>query len=437
MPITNQQMVEIANALRNESDEFYQLRVPVATLDNIAAFSRPLLSSQPLANSFITALINRIGMTLIHTRALRNRLAVMKSGALPLGESVQEIYTNPVNPKDFDPNITNDMLSIEKPDTKVAYHRMNSQKKFPVSISEQQLRQAMVSWESLARLVESIISALYSGLYKYEFETTKALLRSAYNSNAIVKRSVNAVTDEATAKQFVEQVRECYSLFQFPRSDMNAYSLYSGDNGVTTETMPEDIYLIIDSKTLATVDVEALARAFNIDKTTLLGQVIEVDDFGDKDIVAILCDKAFCQIWDVLEELRDFENGSNLTYKYWLHKWQVYSTSLFANAVAFHTGALAELTVTSDETGAASGGTHVSVTGGSTGATLYYKLSEGTGTFVSYGEIINTESEWTALQSGGIFTSAQLGDNDYITIVEVDADNKAVKAGYTELDIKP
>lgn len=436
MAITNTQMVEIANALRNESDEYYQLHVPVAEVDNIAAFARPLLASHSLANSFLSALINRIGLTIIRNKAIRNRLSIMKTGALPLGESVQEIYTNPVNPKDFDPTITNDMLSIEKPDTKVAYHRMNSQKKFPVSISEPQLRQAMISWDSLARLVESIISSLYSGLYKYEFETTKALLTTAYHSNAIVKRNITAITDEASAKAFIESARECYSLFQFPRSDMNAYSVYSGDNGVVTETMPEDIYLIITSKALATIDVEALARAFNIDKTTLLGQIVEVDDFGDDDLVAVLCDKAFCQIWDVLEELRDFENGSNLTYKYWLHKWQVYSTSLFANAVAFHTGELGELTVTSTA-GTATGDTKVSATGtGVVSDNLYYKLSKGTGTFVSYDEVIDTETEWSKLTSGANIAAAVVGDNDYATVVEVDSNSHAIQAGYTELTLK-
>lgn len=435
MPLTAQDMVDIANAIRNGADINYQSAVPVATVGNISDVSNPLTQYTVYANTFITALLNRIGLTVVHNKALTNRLAGMKTGALPLGNDVQEIYTNPVEATNFNP-AGDDLFTVVLPDTKVAYHRMNSQKRFDISISEQRLRQAFVSWDTLAKFVDSIMNGLYSGMFKYEYDTTKALISASFAKNTICKQSIAPITDEASAKAFIKKAREYYSLFQFPRNDCNAYSQFTGGSGITTWTNPEDIRLIITSQALAAIDVDVLAAAFNMDKTTLLGQIIEVDSFYDSDLVAVLCDKAFCQIWDVLEELRPFENGSNLTFKYYLHKWQVYSTSLFANAVAFHTGAMAEYAVTS-AAGSATGDTNITVKGSegtSVTTGLRYQLGAEAPVLVTYRQVVDTD-DWSALTVGNM-AAAVVGDNEYITVISINSDNEVVAAGYEHITVK-
>ena len=87
------------------------------------------------------------------------------------------------------------------------------------------------------------------------------------------------------------------------------------------------------------VDVEVLARAFNLSSTDLMGRVIIVPDFGDlegaENIFAVMCDFDYPVIIDKLFTVEDFRNSSNLSTNYYLHVWQTYSTSPLNNAVAF------------------------------------------------------------------------------------------------------
>ena len=71
---------------------------------------------------------------------------------------------------------------------------------------------------------------------------------------------------------------------------------------LTTWTEDDRFILIVTSDVMAEVDVEVLARAFNIENSKFLGRVIEVDSFKNKEIKAILCDEAWFQINDLINE---------------------------------------------------------------------------------------------------------------------------------------
>jgi hypothetical protein len=89
---------------------------------------------------------------------------------------------------------------------------------------------------------------------------------------------------------------------------------------------------------LATVDVELLATAFNMDKTEFIQKVIPVDDFNGFNVWGILCDKSWFRINDTYYGLREFQNGSNITTNYYLHHHSIIQYNLLANAVVFIDG---------------------------------------------------------------------------------------------------
>ena len=125
-------------------------------------------------------------------------------------------------------------------------------------------------------------------------------------------------------------------MHQKPNS-ANAYSkLNPGDNKpVVTWTDEERIVILIKASVLAEIDVEVLAKAFHLDYAKLLGQILVVDNFGSaENCMAVMMDKSYTQIYDNLFETAEFPNGSNLSWNYYLHVWQTYSVSPFANAVA-------------------------------------------------------------------------------------------------------
>ena len=90
---------------------------------------------------------------------------------------------------------------------------------------------------------------------------------------------------------------------------------------------------------MAEIDVEVLALAFNMDKADFLGRVIVVDDFGDEKILGCLCDEAFLQIYNNQFRFDEFYNARTMSWNFYLHAWDTFAISPFANAVIFATGA--------------------------------------------------------------------------------------------------
>lgn len=330
-------IINIMNTIRANATPSYQERIPEATRDNIAAVANPLFTYSVTMNEFLHALVNRIGLTVVRNRDLRNPLAVLKQGDMPLGKDIEEIWTNPAEAEAFNPAATT-LLTRKLSDTKAIFHRLNRQDKYKVSVSNPQLRQAFVSWDTLGNLVDSIINSLYSGNYLDEFILCKNLLASAVADDKIQTQTVDAVTDEASAKAFITAARMYHRNFTFPSSNYNSYTPATGEKPVITWTPEEDIRYIIRSDIEAFTDVNVLASAFNMNKAEFLGKTLVVDDFGTAtNCIAMMFDKSYTQIYDNYREMTEFYNGETLTWNYYYHVWQTYSVSTLCNAVAFVT----------------------------------------------------------------------------------------------------
>ena len=117
-----------------------------------------------------------------------------------------------------------------------------------------------------------------------------------------------------------------------PSVEFNAWSKVGGNGkGVKTWTRKEDIVLLIRNDLLSYLDVEVMARAFNISSSELLGQVIAVDSFGDDRIVGFIGDRRWFRINDQEMYLDEFYNANNRVWNYYLNKITAYNYSLFAN----------------------------------------------------------------------------------------------------------
>lgn len=329
--------INVLNAIRANASPTYQERVPVATRENITAVGNPIMEYQSTTNEFLSALVNRIGLTVVRNRDLTNPLSVLKQGEMPLGKDIEEIWTNPAKAQTFNPTATS-LLTQTPPDTKAIFHSMNRKDKYTVSISNPRLRTAFTSWDKLEALIASIINSLYSGNYLDEFLLCKNLLASAITDGNIKTETVSTVNSEATAKSFITKAREYFTNFAFPTSNYNAYTPATGEDPVITWTPNEDVRFIIRSDINAFVDVNVLASAFNMNKADFLGKTLIVDNFGSaENCYAMMFDKSYTQIYDNYREMTEFFNGETLTWNYYYHVWQTYSVSTLCNAVAFVT----------------------------------------------------------------------------------------------------
>lgn len=333
-------MVQIVNTILANGSAMYQERVPVATKNNIAEVGSAIMEFQATENEFLSALVNKVAMTIVRNKTFKNPLSVLKKGGVPLGRNIEEIYTNPAKGTEFDPSGAG-LLNRAIPDTKAIYHSMNRQGKYKVTVSKAQLIQAFTSWANLENLLNSIVNSIYSGDNLEEFMLMKQLFASGIQGGKIktVELGISAVNGEADAKQVVKSIKTVGQAMTFPSTSFNSYYDINKDkdiNPVVTWTPLENQVLILRNDVSVDIDVELFAKAFNVSYTDLKQRTLVVDGFGDNvNCGAILCDEALLQVYDNLEQMENFHNGDGLYDNFTYHHWQTYSLSLFANAVAF------------------------------------------------------------------------------------------------------
>lgn len=329
---------KVFNVVRESMNEVYMNTLPSASEDNIQTISNILFNDayQPMLNEFVTNLINRIGLTIVRNKTFNNPLSILRKGSVPLGTDIQDVYENPAEAEQYEISNTAmaKLLTITDPDTHVAYYRRNRKDMYTKTISRENLQGAFVSWEKFEAYISAITTSLYSGNFIDEFKLTKALVDGAYDNDKVIVEQVSAVTDEATAKAFIKKCRSLYNKMKMPSTNYNAYSKFSGAKGeITTWTEDDRMVLIVTSDVMAEVDVDVLARAFNIENSKFLGRVIEIDSFENEEIQAILCDESFFQIYENLMRFDEFYNARTMTWNEYLHVWQTYAICPFANAV--------------------------------------------------------------------------------------------------------
>lgn len=335
--------VKMMNYIRSESSRTYQDVVPVATADNITSLGNILLDTGYKAqmNEFINVLVNRIALTIVRNKSYNNPLAILKKGSAPLGTDIEDIYENPAEakPYEYSDSAMAQLLRITDPDTHVAYYRLNRRDKYTKTITREGLKNAFISWENFNKFIDSITLSLYSGNYIDEFKYTKDLVDGVYNTGKVTVEVVTKPSDEASAKAFVKKCRFLYSAMSFPSQKYAPYNKMKSDDRkpVTTWTDSDRVVLLIRSDVLSEIDVEVLAKAFNLNKSDFLGRVIPVDEFKNPEVLGIIADEAFFQIYDNTFRFDEFYNANVMAWNEYLHAWGTYAVCPFANAVVLAT----------------------------------------------------------------------------------------------------
>lgn len=338
------------NKLREISSDIYQKYIPILDSDSdIGQFANPIMSYPVVMNEFCDVLVNKLVYSQFESFTFNNPLRVLEGESIPLGYSGEHVMVNPAQGRTFNVNDFAGLLFKYEADVKVEYWAVNKDLQYPVTISREQLKKAMTSWDNLGQFITSLSNSLYNGCYIDEFRFTKGIISGAFKENRAVYEKITAVTSEATAKAFVEKARELFLNFQLPSTKYNAWAKNGGEGKpITTWTRPEDIVLIIRNDIRAKIDVQSLASAFNLSYADFMGNVITVDDFdmyddeGNKiydgsDIVGMIADKAFFKIKTQDMYMESFVNPNNRTIQYYLNVIRGYNMSLFANGVIFAT----------------------------------------------------------------------------------------------------
>lgn len=360
---------DVVNSIRSEVGGTFADQVPAAinegqvlsdgtvatremALGTLRQIGDVITTFQPLANAFLSALVNRIGRVIINSKMYSNPWAGFKRGLLEYGETIEELFVNIVQAQDFDPETAeNEVFKRKIPDVRSAFHTMNYQKFYKTTVSNDQLRQAFLSFEGISDLIGKITEALYTSANYDEYLVMKYMLCYAMEHGAFHPVTIAQPT-AANSNSVVTTLKATSEKLQFLSADYNQAGVYN-------HTPKGDQYFIMTADFSSIVDVETLARAFNIDKVTLMGHTVIIDQFiftpsetsrlqellGTQytalttslfaDVPCVCVDRDFFMIFDNFQNMTEQYNGEGLYWNYWFHQWKTFSTSPFANAVIF------------------------------------------------------------------------------------------------------
>lgn len=355
----------IINTIRDNASLAFQNAVPEVedTTESIMAAGTQIMAFQSHMNEFVNALVNRIALVSVTSRRYSNPLAWAKKGVFENGETEEEVFVNAAQGKPYDCNgEALDMFKLYKGDVRSAFHSLNLQSYYPISINDQELRLAFMTRDGVTDLISRKVESLYSGLSYDEYIMTKYIVARLYLGGMLTPVVVTAPTDEAGQKAITKVIKATTNKFKF-------YSTNYNIAGVNNFTPPENLRIMMTADFDAANDVDVLASAFNIDRVEFIGRRAMVDTFQFNDneldrlevllakdkgytritsaenelLANILClalDEEFFRIYDVTpDKFTEQYDAVHLRWNEFLHAWRIYSASPFANCVVVTTGA--------------------------------------------------------------------------------------------------
>lgn len=329
--------VSVLNNIRANASPDYQARIPVATQENISSVGNALQTYKTLYNEFCEGLMNVIGKVQLESKLFKNKLARFKSGMILTQQDVEEIFVDMAKAgTEYDPDGKNPLGRRNDDNVKVVYHRMNRRSCYEITIGDLDFLRVFRSEATLDAFISAKINAVYSRAAHDEWLIMKELLASYkkgdtdesgycdYNVPAL-----NGTNNESACKAFVKTLRKAVQDLSFAKTEYNSA-------GVTTWSDPSDLVLLINKDLIAEIDVEVLAKAFNMGKTDIQTQIVVMDDFGSlENTYGLLVDKDFFKVFDTLSDMEPQRNAQGRFTNYFYHVHQILSLSPFKNAVRF------------------------------------------------------------------------------------------------------
>lgn len=310
-----------------------------------------------LANWFAGALLNKIALSVVASKSFVDPWASLEKGKIDLGEVIEEVYIYMAKPKHFDQErAEKEVFKREFPNVTTAFHGLNYQEYYKITISREELRAAFLSWDRFRSFVADLIESIYTSANYDVYQVKKYLIARALLNGGIHMESIDPITDKDTASAAIAKARGVSNLLKEMTPNYNLFHVPNYANH-------EDQVIIIDSMKEGLIDVSVLAAAYHMDKAEFLQMHrLVTSGFGDLDnarlgeifehdpsyqpisdnereqlnkIPFAIFDKSWFQIYDYLNVMESINNPEGLYINYNHHVWKYFGVSPFANATAF------------------------------------------------------------------------------------------------------
>ncbi len=329
----------ILNAIRNDASPDYQRRIPAATKASVSDTVAALNKFRPSFNEFMDALVNRIGTVYARNITWSNPLAEFKRGMLTYGDTIEEVQTGLLEAHTYDPRrdyMEKAIFGTEVPDTRSIFHKVNRQEFYKITVNEPLLQRAFLEGEGLSNFVSQLLQAPTTSDQWDEFLLTTSLFAQYERNNGfyhVHTPSLISGSTEDDARDTLKRMRAMADTLKFPSTRYNAAHM-------PTFAKADDLIIFATPEFIASIDVDGLAGAFNIDRADMYGRIVPIprEQFGVDGCNAIMTIRDFLVIADQRLENTSQYNPVSLSNNYFLHHWEVISASLFVPAVMFWTG---------------------------------------------------------------------------------------------------
>ena len=350
----NATTLDILNVIRQNASYDYQQNVPVVDkASDIPKVGEVIYGTPAFSNQFINALVNRIAIVRVQSATFNNPYSILKKGYLEFGETVEDIFVSIAKAVDYTPEKASEReFKRTLPDIRSAFHTMNWRVMYPVTIQDEDLRQAFLSVDGVTDLIAKIVDSVYAAAEYDEFLLFKYLLIKAISHGKMKPAAIDSDTDlTASAVAF----RSASNILRYLSSEYN-------EANVKTNTPKSRQIIFMDAKFNAQYDVNVLASAFNMDKADFMGRLFLIDNWTEfdnerfdiiransdgieeitsaelallNDVKAALLDENWFQVYDNNNKFTEQYVASGLYWNYFYHVWKTVSSSPFANAIVF------------------------------------------------------------------------------------------------------
>lgn len=255
-------------ALPTTADWLEYLELPESVIDGIQSKEPSTYSAN--ANQFLSALVNKILYQTVDGYEFKNPFAKFDKFDIEYGDTIENVWVNPVQGYDYDPDNTNPFGQV-KPEVTVMYATINSERQYKITINDAYLRRAVLSASGISRLVGEILSQLPKAADRDNYFLTMACLQNEDIYYDGFEEVTKESTDEETAKKVTKTIVDAVTGFESLNTVYNAA-------GVLNPSSRSDVLLIVKRDVYNSINLDYLTGVFNLSKVDLISNIMVLDD---------------------------------------------------------------------------------------------------------------------------------------------------------------
>ena len=298
------------------------------TLDGLHSFVATYVDKSKQAGEWIgravsvMQLMEKIGKQITIDGSFEDKLPELDGEDLPYGKTIEEWFVDLILPTVFTKPEDGQTYGVKyvKPSVEQAsYCYTLGRRKLETSKPYDDYERAALGATEAADFSTKIVERLYNSESLYKYAQKKQLLANmiakaeAATNAATLVQTIAAPTDTNTAEAFIKQIKEDVETAGFANEGHNLGNCLIG-------AAPE-MTLFIKKGVMPTIEVDALAGAFNRGDLAIPAKIKVIDDFGDNatGVYAMLVDTRGVKLHNGYRAIRTDEHGGEDFVTFTLH----------------------------------------------------------------------------------------------------------------------